>query len=185
MYKPDLYSCVKGNEPQAIEETAMQTLNKALLLTVCGVLLSTGANAASVEIEWVNPDGFRDIRAVDINQQRFRERVLNELEEQFRREAAKLPAEQSLHIAVNDVDLAGEIEYFHNNHPFGLRVIRRVDAPSLSLSYELRDSSDAVLQSGEGTVRDSSFRSTTLMPVDRSILRYEKALIRDWYQKAF
>lgn len=163
----------------------MKTQSKALLATACGVLLTTAVSAATVEVEWGNPEEFQDIRATDVNQRRFNERVMNELEEQFRREAAKLPADQTLHIAVNDVDLAGEIEYFHGNHPFGLRVIRRVDAPSLSLSYELRDDSDAVLQSGEEKFRDSGFRFTTLIPADRSMLRYEKDLISEWYQKSF
>jgi hypothetical protein len=167
------------------EEETMKTLKKALLATVCSALLATGANAASVVVDWVNPDAFQDIRAADVNQRRFSERVMKELEEQFRREAAKLPADQTLHIAVNDLDLAGEIEYFHYKHPFGLRVIRRVDAPSLSLSYELRDNTDALLQSGEEKFRDDSFRFTTLMPVDRSMLKYEKALISEWYQQSF
>ncbi len=162
-----------------------KVIAKVFAVLAGSLLLAHGSNAATVQVEWQNPDDFRDIRATNGGQQKFQEQVMGELEEQFRAEADQLAADQTLFIAVEDVDLAGEIEYFHNGHPFGLRVIRRVDSPSLTLRYELRDASDKVISSGEERIRDMGFRFSNLLPNDRSPLKYEKEMIRDWYRESF
>ena len=150
------------------------------------VLLSVSTvQAATVELEWQQPELWRDIRAVDSSQQRYLERIMDELGEECRAEAEKLPADQNLHIAVRDVDLAGEIEYFYRNYPFGLRVIRNVDTPRLELSYELRDADNNVLQAGEDELRDPGFHFITMAIYDRNPFRYERALISDWYRQEF
>lgn len=155
------------------------------LLTTAILLATTGLQAATVNLQWNDPKEYRDIQAIQMNQKRFEDRVIKELEEQFQKEAAKLPDDQILNISVKDVDLAGTVEYFYDNYPFGLRVIRRVDFPQLQLSYELRDAGDNVIQSGDETLKDLGFRFNTLTTQDRSTLKYEKALIRDWYQQSF
>lgn len=136
-------------------------------------------------MDWQNPDDFRDILSTNGGQEKFQQQVMSELEVQFRAEADKLAADQTLYIAVEDVDLVGEIEYFHRGCPFGMRVIRRVDSPSLALRYELRDASDKVISSGEERVRDMGFRFSNLTPMDRSPLKYEKDMIKDWYRESF
>jgi hypothetical protein len=153
----------------------------ALTLSAVGSL----AHAANVEIEWQKPEHFRDMLATDEGQSRFRERTMAELTQAFRDSAAALPANQTLHITVTDVDLAGTIEYFHPSFPFGLRVMRRVDAPSMDLKFELRDASNKVLQSGEARLQDGSYNLRTAIPVDRSPLRYEKDMIRTWMRENF
>lgn len=161
-------------------------MKRAKLVFMAAMALATaGAQAATVNMQWENPREYRDIRAVQDNQKRFEERVIKELEEKFRNEAAKLPADQTLNISVKDVNLAGEIEYFHPNYPFGLRVMRNVDFPQLELSYELLDANDNVIKSGEEKLQDLSYRRNTLTLADRSALKYEKALIRQWYEQAF
>jgi hypothetical protein len=162
----------------------MKTLRFAEHLLAAAVLLGAGASqAADLQIEWNNADHWRDARATDVNQQRYIERVKEVLGEQFRYEAGKLPADQTLVVSVNDVDLAGEIEYFYRDYPFGLRVIRNVDSPGLDLSYELRDADDRVVKAGEDKLRDPGFRYTILANHDRNVFRYERALIRDWYSR--
>jgi hypothetical protein len=164
----------------------MKTFNSARNLLAAALLVTAGsAQAANLQIEWQNAEHWRDTRATDINQQRYLERVKTVLGEQFRREAEKLPADQTLRVTVNDVDLAGEIEYFYRDYPFGLRVIRNVDAPALDLQYELRDAEDRIVQAGEERLRDPGFRYITLANYDRNIFRYERALISDWYSRAF
>lgn len=159
---------------------------KHSLLAIALVALLPAAHAATVAVSWNDPQAFRDIRATNGGQQRFQASVMTELEEQFRDEATgRLESGQVLTIAVDDIDLAGEIEYFYANYPFGLRVIRNVDFPQMTFSYELRDADGKLVKSGTEKLADLGFRFSTLMPVDRSALRYEKQMIKEWAQQSF
>jgi hypothetical protein len=155
------------------------------LLALALVALMPAAHAASVEVSWTYPQDFRDIRTTNGGQQRFQARVMSELEQQFQHEAVtRLQEGQVLTIEVADVDLAGEIEYFHANYPFGLRVIRNVDFPQMTLSYELRDADGMLVKSGTEKLADLGFRFGLLLPADRSALRYEKQMIKEWADKS-
>jgi hypothetical protein len=160
-------------------------LHKTLLAATCGLALSTGAQAATLVFEHGEPKDFRDIRATDQSQSRFEQRVLKDLEEHFRKEAAALPENQTLHVNVTDLDLAGFIEYFHSRYPMGLRVIRNVDFPQMELSYELRDANDTVVQSGDEDLKDMGFRFTNVQPRRDDPLRYEKWMISEWFDRTF
>lgn len=160
-------------------------MGTAIAMLATALLWAPGSSAATLQLEWQNPDNFRDIRATNGAQQKFQEQVMSELQAQFQAETDALPADQTLVITVEDVDLAGEIEYFHAGYPFGLRVIRRVDSPSLMLSYELRDASDRLLSSGADRVRHLGFRLDNLRQLDRSPLKYEKEMISNWYRETF
>lgn len=157
-----------------------KTLSALVLL-----LSSTLAAAATVQVDWDDPAKFRDIKVTNDSKVRFQERVMEELGDQFRKEAEKLPADQTLHVTVHDVDLAGDIEYFHRGYPFGLRVIRNVDFPTIDLSYELKDASDTVIKSGTQKVRDMNFRTPVLTTWKQDPFRYENQLIKDWVNTEF
>ncbi|HEY0963660.1 MAG TPA: DUF3016 domain-containing protein [Pseudomonadales bacterium] len=160
-------------------------LHSVVLATACGLALGTSASAATLVFEHGDPNEFRDIRATDQSQVRFEERVLKDLEEHFRKEAAALPEGQTLRVNVTDVDLAGFVEYFHQRYPMGLRVIRNVDIPQMELSYELRDANDAVIQSGDEMLKDLGFRLTTIQPRRDDPLRYEKWMVSEWFERTF
>lgn len=160
-----------------MKKSLLSTLSAAAL----GLAMSAGVQAATVAFEHADPSDFRDIRATEQGQKNFEESVLRELEEQFAEEAAKLPEGQTLQVTLKDVDLAGEIEYFHRFYPFGLRVIRNVDFPRMEFSYVLRDANGEVLKAGDEKISDLSFN----FPVSRtrdhqSALNYERELIHEW-----
>jgi hypothetical protein len=159
----------------------MKQLKLTTVIATFALGASAMASAATVQVDWQDPTKFRDVRATNESQEGFRERVMKELTEAFESGVSNLPEGQTLHVAVTDVDLAGEVEFFHDNYPFGLRVMRRVDAPSLSLQYELRDANDAVLKSGQETLRDRNYiRRPSALPAERSPLKYEKDMIKTW-----
>ena len=152
-----------------------------LIAAACGLAMSAGAQAATVAFEHTDPSDFRDIRATEQGQKNFERSVLRELEEQFAEEAAKLPEGQTLQVTLKDVDLAGDIEYFHRYYPFGLRVIRNVDFPRMEFSYVLRDANGQVIKSGDESISDMGFNQ----PVSRlrdhqSMLNYEREMISEW-----
>ena len=143
------------------------------------------AHAANVEVQWQDPAKFSDMRASNESQSRFEQRTMNTLTGFFQEEAAKLPEGQTLRITVNNVDLAGEVEYFHRAHPFGVRVVRRVYSPSMTLSYELLDANKAVVSAGDARLRDVGFDLSTLHSLNRGPLLYEGRLVKDWMRKTF
>lgn len=148
------------------------------LALVFGSALS---NAAAVQFTWDDPATFRDIEQTNGSDARFQTRVIKQLEEQFTRQAAKLPSDQTLHINIHDVDLAGFVEYFHPGYPFGLRVVRNIDFPTIELTYELKDASGAVIKSGTRELKDLGFRNSSMVNMlNRDPFGYENELIKDW-----
>jgi hypothetical protein len=161
-------------------------LHKTISAAALGLAMSSGASAANLAFEYTDPSEFRDLRATDTSQDRFEQRVLKELEAHFRNEAAMLPEGQNLRVTLTDLDLAGFIEYPSSMRwPMGLRVVRNLDFPQMNFTYEVRDASGELLSSGEEKLRDLSFRSTMFVNRDTDALRYEKALISDWFHRTF
>ena len=156
-------------------------LHKTLIAAACGLAMSAGAQAATVAFEHTDPNDFRDIRATDQGQKKFEESVLRELEDQFREEAAALPEGQTLQVTLKDLDLAGDVEYFHRYYPFGLRVVRNVDIPRMEFSYVLRGANGEVISEGDEEIKDLGFR-TNLFTNRSSMdpLDYERHMISEW-----
>lgn len=153
-----------------------------LILAAALVTLYPVAQAANLDITWGDPKEFRDVRPTNEGKTKFANRVMNELTEQFEKEAAKLPEGQTLHVTVNDLDLAGDIEYFYRGYESGLRVIRRVDVPSMDVSYELKDAADRTIKSGDEHFADLGFNATQLTTRARydSPFMYERQMIKKW-----
>jgi hypothetical protein len=143
------------------------------------------AQAARVEVTWVNPESYSDVQATYSTQARFRERVLTDLQAQFMKSGARLPEGQLLDVSIRDVDLAGYIDYFQPAAPFGIRLIRNVDFPRIKLDYELRDADGKVIGSGSETLSDPGFRFPTFTTRMRNPLDYEKRMIDRWYRENF
>jgi hypothetical protein len=173
--------------PQQEKPMLAKQFAKRIVLTTALLALVPVVQAATLQMSWSDPDKYRDIRATATNKHKFQAQVMAELEEQFHKEAEKLPADQILHVTVNDLDLAGEIEYFYTDYPFGLRVIRNVDFPQMEFNYELLDAAGKVLKSDVEKIADLGFRSSALVSANRleSGLHYEKKLIHEWYQQTF
>ncbi len=160
-------------------------LSKQVVITAALLALVPVAGAATLELAWGDPAKFTDIRAGEEGQTKFQERVMKELEKTFQKEAEKLPADQKLKIEIKDLDMAGEMEYFHPDFPFGLRVVRNAGFPSIKLSYELQDAKGKVLKSGDSRFSDMGFNEAIQSLKDPAALHYEQDMIRKWYQHEF
>jgi len=156
---------------------------KAIVMTMTTALLAAGANAATLEFSHGDPAKFIDIRETDGSQDKFEQKVLTVMEAEFRKQAEKLPADQVLKVNLKDLDLAGTIEYFEPRFPFGVRVIREVDFPSMELHYELLGANKQVVKSGDEKFSDLGFRDDVLVLNDLSEMKYEKRMIREWFRR--
>lgn len=158
------------------------------VLTLSSLLLMPGAlNAAKVDIQWEEPESFQDIEAGNLgNQKDFQQQVVDELGRHIRSAADMyLDPDQQLNMTVTDIDLAGDVEYFFTRFPQGIRVVRNLHYPSIEFSYELLDSNDVVLMSGEENIRDMGFQYSGNYMVSDAELDYEKRMIDDWFENTF
>lgn len=146
----------------------------------------TGSPAAVVDIEWQKPENFRDIKGGVENQKNFQERALETLTAVFEEGALKtLPSDQTLHLTITDVDLAGEVEYHYSDFPSGVRVMREMYYPSIELSYVLKDKNGEVIKSGEEKITDmSSLAAESFHPRYKSF-DHEKRMINKWFSETF
>jgi hypothetical protein len=135
----------------------------------------------SVEIVFMQPeryidagDGPAEVRA----NLALLQRSLQELARQW------LQPGQSLHIEVEQVDLAGRVEPALR-HPQPLRVLRGdVDWPRIDLQYTLSTAATGTPTSGTASISDQAY---LLHPIANTgePLRYERRMLAQWFRQRF
>ena len=147
----------------------------------CAALLATApALAGTAAVQFVNPDTYTDIgprRDADVVQQQLRQ-ILETLA------TKRLPAGQTLRLAITDVDLAGEIppamRLLHDVRVMG----NRPDWPRISLRYTLQDG-DRVLAEGSDVVSDMAYLMRSTRAVSHQRLPYEQRMLSNWFDSRF
>lgn len=168
--------------------------NMLVALTALGTLCVTTSSlqAATVEVEWKNPDEFRDIRPANESKKNFRRRVFASIEGFVVDFAERLPEDQKLKVTFTDLDLAGQVWPAHfiglgigGGNTNDVRMIRRIDIPRMSFTYQLLDADDAVVQEGEADLKDMAFQERFNPAFRSEDLRYEREMLRTWFRKEF
>ncbi|MFT5675278.1 MAG: hypothetical protein ACI808_001208 [Paraglaciecola sp.] len=167
-------------------------MKKLMLVIVSGMLIvgsSQLSAKAEVEITWQNPEKFRDVKPANDSRKRFRERTFKKLDEYFVELAERLPDGQKLLITVDDLDLAGQVwpaSFVGLGHGSSdVRLIKSIDIPRMSFQYKLEDMSGEVLQEAEVKLKDMSFQDRHNPFFRSENLRYEKNMLRDWFNDEF
>nr|WP_316644409.1 DUF3016 domain-containing protein [uncultured Roseateles sp.] len=147
---------------------------------VLGLLcLALGARA-DVEVRFVSPEKFIDIGHDEAQQQQ----VLQGLEAHLKAVGNKrLTASQTLLIEVLDVNLAGDERPIPSRGAM-LRVLRSATPPSMQVRYTLSDGG-IVLRSGESRMSDLAYQDGINHYHGSDALRYEKAMVDDWFRTEF
>src|SRR6516225_3121887 len=105
-------------------------------ITLVGLLALSAAARADVQVNFVSPEKFSDIR----DNEGFRQPdLLKGIKEHL-------------------VTLAGEVEPF-GRHGRWLRVMRAVTSPAITLSYEVREGGK-VIHHGEAKLRDMDYQNS-------------------------
>ncbi len=148
--------------------------------------MTMAARAADVEIEWFEPEKYRDIRSGVESRKSFQDRVIAALTGYFEdAAAATLPADQTLYLKITDVDLAGDVEYFFFRFSMGVRVMRDIYFPSIEFNYVLEDPDGNLLKSGEENIKDMGYLFSGRFYINDPPFDYEKRMIDDWFRKNF
>lgn len=148
---------------------------------VVAVLMSAGAvQAGTVDVVFVEPQTYTDVydshHEAAENLQTLAD-YLQQLGHTY------LPANQSLHVDVLDVDLAGRLQ---TTWRWGVvRVIGgRLDWPRMVLRYRLEEQG-RVLSSEETTLADMAYSQRLDSLMGRDALESEKRMLRDWFRNQF
>ncbi|MEH6709969.1 MAG: DUF3016 domain-containing protein [Paraglaciecola polaris] len=167
-------------------------MKKLTVVLLSGIALMLSAQAYSqgkVEVIWQNSDKYTDVRSANESRTRFKERTFTQLEEYLTELAEALPNEQTLKITVTNLDLAGQVwpaSFVGFGHSASdVRLIKSIDIPRIAFNYELLDSAGAVLQQGEQKLKDMSFQDRHNPFFSSETLRYEKNMLRMWFNEQF
>ena len=104
----------------------------SILFTVFGS--STRALGADVEVNWLEPDTYRDILPGEQHRKSFRERIFTSLNKHFAKISDQLPENQVLKVNVSNLDLAGDTLHAGSKR---IRIIKEIYFPRIEFSYQL------------------------------------------------
>ncbi|MGQ0592129.1 MAG: DUF3016 domain-containing protein [Gammaproteobacteria bacterium] len=141
----------------------------------------------ALRVHFVEPERYTDVGLSGSTTERIRTYVLGELERYLKELAGRalLPS-HTLEITVFDLDMAGEYEPWRVPNLTNTRFIRDVYRPRIDLGYVWRDEYGRALAERRERVSDLNY----LMLADpyytyNDPLRYEKAMLRRWFDERF
>lgn len=144
------------------------------------------ALAGSASVAFIQPDTYADAAySRPIGGEKERAQLRLALEHHLKQLAAQgLAVNESLAVEVLDIDLAGHFEPVRSQPGAELRVLRDISGPRIKLRYTLKRG-DQVMARAEDQLSDTNYllKWNRYSASDR--LRYEKALLDDWFGKRF
>ena len=138
------------------------------------------ASAASVEVNWNDPDSYSDIRHASRDSKKsFRERVFSQLEGHITKLAKALPEDWKLTMDFTNVVLAGNVDPVRITD--SVRVVQGHRYPArLAFDFTLKEASGNVLEQGSEHLTSSSGITRTTRTEAFGI---EKKMLTDWFNK--
>jgi len=160
----------------------MQTLKS--LMGAGLIALAVPAAAANVSVAFVHPEKYTDAGySHSFASERDRAEVQRDIEQHLQRLAERgLPASDALKIEVLDIDLAGHFEPFRFRNGPDVRIVRDITLPRIKLRYTLTRG-DQLVASAEENLSDMNFLMSGNRYSSGDRLRYEKAMLDDWFEK--
>jgi hypothetical protein len=145
----------------------------------------SSVSTGRAEVQYLEPTKFTDIKG-SMNDESDRNGYLDQLRNFIVQTSNEfVPENQKLQITFTDIDLAGDFPPVRAASADTVRVMKPIYPPRMQFAYRITDASGAVVKEGKEELTDPNFM-TTLSLTDRSdTLRYEKALISDWFRKEF
>ncbi len=151
-------------------------------LVLCSTLALgalTAHAAAEVEIRFIEPEKFTDVRHNSLSEEALFATLTQHLQTLGQK---YLGDAEKLEIEVTDIDLAGRIEYPPRAQP--VRVLRNVTGPRITLRWR-RASADQGAPMQEVTLHDTAYLARINHYDEGDPLRYEKLMLETWFRGAF
>ena len=152
----------------------------ALAVALVQPALAQDEAASRVEVTLGEVSQMREVKYLQGAQRRDTTQTIQLLADWLQRQAERnLPADQTLHVTLRDVDLAGEYEPGRMGGMHDIRIVKDLYPPRIELDYRLSDAAGTVLREGDVTLRDIGFLHGA-GTIGSDALRYEKRMLRDW-----
>ncbi|HET9034419.1 MAG TPA: DUF3016 domain-containing protein [Dokdonella sp.] len=142
-------------------------------------------NSDQVSVSWTDPAKFTEMQFGNQFRQPEPEVWLTEFQKTLVKRGDKLlQPGQHLDVVITNVKLAGRIEPGTLGNASGVRVVKSIYPPEVSLNFKLTDSQGQVIDSGERNLRDVAFldRGTAN---HNTPYRFETRLLKDWLNREF
>ncbi|HSG63268.1 MAG TPA: DUF3016 domain-containing protein [Pseudomonadales bacterium] len=150
---------------------------KSLLPLCLAAMLMPAAQAGQIDISFENVQKYTDIDSGRESQKRYTERVLRRIGEFFGDVAAKLPEDNTLHIVINNIDLAGDTR-FGSGHLWDVRLMTDLYSPWMTFDAKVLDDKGTVRYEASEKIRDFNYLSRGHQ-TNREF-EYEKHMINRW-----
>lgn len=138
--------------------------------------------AATVTVEFVQPEHFTDAGDYGIRAQRNLESIKQHLQATGDR---CLPAGHMLDIRITDIDLAGRNEW-RRPGAYDTRIMRDITWPRADLQYLWKDAQGNVLADKRERVSDMDYLArSAFVRSDSDPLVYDKAMLSEWFERRF
>ena len=158
------------------------SLTSLLMSFIGSIFMVQTSFAATVELNWVKPGTYDDIRSGEQNRKTFHERTFKVLKKHFIKLAADLPQNQILKVDILNIDLAGEINFAGARQ---IRILREPYFPRVSLSYQLIEDNDAIVMLGSDKLKSMNFLQSSNLRYQSESLGHEKKMLDVWFQREF
>jgi len=155
----------------------------ASLIALAGSVL---AAPADLTVTFLHPETYADAAYARVHAgEKERAEVMRDIERHLHALADRgLPPDAALRIEVLDIDLAGGFEPWRGPSAADLRVLRGVAWPRIRLRYTLLRGGQ-VVESAEEQVSDMNYLLAANRYSSSDRLRYEKAMLDDWFDRRF
>jgi len=154
-------------------------LIRFLALAFLGLAATAGAAAGPVEVVYVNPESFGDVRDGYTPTASARDFFLAEIRRHIEHGAAGRLAEgETLTVTITDVHLAGDYQA-RTPDTTNVRIVRAVTPARIDLRFRIARADGTVLAAGERRLRSTGYPvGVGIDPSDPLV--YEKVLVDDW-----
>lgn len=137
----------------------------------------------AVTVVWSNPDSYRDVDAANGVKSKYLTRVLNDFEKYFHKELPKyLKSDQKIKVTIYDVDLAGDVRPMLIQGT-DVRLVTSLYPPMMDLEYVITNEQGDVIKTTRKRLRDLAFDIGSSSVMSDKALRYEKVMLKRWFNK--
>jgi hypothetical protein len=149
------------------------------------LLAGTQVCAGEIQVRFVHPDTFTDSQ-LKANFAGPDPVVLQTITNHLQGLARQcLQGSQTLDVRIHDIDLAGQVEWWHRAGHRDLRVMREVTWPRIDLSYVLREEHGSSSEARE-KISDMNYLSNGYATrIATAPLPYERAMLTRWFEARF